>query len=235
MMTLCMLVLAQAPPAKSPQVQVVPKVEPVKPLQVPTAVGKSVVLSSDVAVIWESCDTTGSVELFPRDDKKTVVFVASAPGRYVVLAQPAEGPATKTEVIVGIPDPSPVVPPSPVDPLPAKLKAAFDADSLQLDLRRKGVENLIVVYAQAAKVIADPSIPSIAEHSKRVKAVSDQMFADDKLSPDALAGVRKAVADELRIAFPNGPPNELTADVRSQISSIYLRAAAGLKPILNTK
>lgn len=232
MLTLCALILCQAPPAaKSPQVQVVPRVDPVKPLQVPTAVGKSVVLVSDVAVTWESCDTTGAVELFPRDDKKTVVFIASAPGRYVVLAQPVDGPATKTEVIVGNPDPVPPPLPSPVDPLPAKLKAAFDADTLQLDLRRKGVEDLVVVYQQAAKVINDPSIPTIAEHSKRVKAVADQMLSDDKLSTDALAGVRKVVADELRLAFPSGPPAELTADTRAQISTIYTRAAAGLKLI----
>jgi len=222
------IILAQAP--KPPEVTVVPKVDPAKPQQIAVDFGRSVTLTAAEAVRWESCDTAGVVELFPSQDGKSCVVVVSKTGKYVIIATATMGPAAKIELTVGQAPPGPdPVPPAPVDPMLAKIKAAWDADPLQLDLRRKGAESLVAVYTQAAKVIEDPAIVSIGQHSAQVKAVADQLFKDDGLALDALAGVRKVLADELKASFPAGPPASLTPDIRKLIDSIYARAARALK------
>lgn len=224
------IILAQAP--KPPEVTVVPKVDPAKPQQIAVDFGRSVTLTAAEAVRWESCDTAGVVELFPSQDGKSCVVVVSKTGKYVIIATATMGPAAKIELTVGSKpnnnDDDNVKPP-PADPMLAKIKAAWDADTLQLDLRRKGAESLVAVYTQAAKVIEDPAIASIGQHSAQVKAVADQLFKDDGLALDALAGVRKVLADELKASFPAGPPASLTPDIRKLIDSIYARAARALK------
>lgn len=224
------LILAQAP--KPPEVTVVPKVDPAKPQQVAVDFGRSVTLTAAESVRWESCDTAGVVELFPAQDGKSCVVVVSKTGKYVIIATATMGPAAKIELTVGQappgPDPAPI-PPAPADPMLAKIKAAWDADPLQLDLRRKGAASLVAVYTQAAKVIEDPAITSISQHSSQVKAVADQMLKDDGIALDALSGVRKVLADELKASFPAGPPASLTPEIRKLIDTIYARAARAMK------
>ncbi len=246
-------VLAQSPsqipppvPAKStPNVTVVPKVDPPKPTEIKADCGKAITLSADAAVQWESCDTLGLVDIFPAADSKSCVFVSSVAGRYVVLAISPNSPAAKIVVLVGnplptpppgppTPTPTPPSPPVPVDPLTDKMKSAYLGDQLQLDLRRKGAESLVAVYLQAAKVIQDPAVPTIGVHSAQVKSVADQLFKDDGIALDSLGAVRKVLADELKLAFPAGPPALLTSEVRGQIASIYTRASQALKAASGT-
>lgn len=226
------IILGQNP--KPPEVTVVPKVDPSKPQQIAVDFGRSVTLTVPESVRWDSCDIAGVVELFPSQDGKSCVVVVSKPGKYVILATATTGPAAKIELTVASKpnnnDDDNVKPP-PADPMLAKIKAAWDADPLQLDLRRKGAESLVAVYTQAAKVIEDPAIASIGQHSTQVKAVADQLFKDDGIALDSLAGVRKVLADELKAAFPAGPPTSLTADVRKLIDSIYARAARAIKTV----
>lgn len=235
------MVMSQPPVLKPPVVMVAPRVEAVKPVDVATEIGVAITLTSEASVRWECCDTTTASSIHPSTDGKSCVFVAAKPGRYLILATAATGPAAKILVTVGgampgpvpiPPEPKPPEPPAPPrpDPLIAKFRAAFEADPMQLDKKRTAAENLVAIYSEAAKAIADA--PSIAEHSKQVKSVSERMFSDDGLPANSLQNVRNLVLEELKVAFPAGPPSVLTPEVRQTVATIYARAAAAARSLI---
>lgn len=112
------------------------------------------------------------------------------------------------------PDPKP----EPVDPLKAKLRAAFDADPAQLDVRRNSAKDLAELYRQAAKLATDATVETSGDLLKRVKDASAAL-----VGADALRECRKVVAQELGAVLPTDEP--LTDAQRKAVADLFGRLA----------
>lgn len=127
---------------------------------------------------------------------------------------------------LGLVDPKPVPPnpkpPEPTDPLKVKLKAAFDADSEQLDKRREHAKDLAALYRQAAKLASDNAVSTAGELLDRVRAAAGML-----VGADALKECRRVVAGELGKVFPTD--GDLTAEQRTAAAELFTKLAAILE------
>ncbi len=120
------------------------------------------------------------------------------------------------------PKPNPPKPPEPVDPLRAKLRAAFDADPAQLDIRRNSAKDLAELYRQASKLSADASVETSGDLLKRVRDASATL-----VGADALRECRRVVAQELGALLPTDEP--LTDGQRKAVAELFGRLAVVLE------
>lgn len=124
------------------------------------------------------------------------------------------GPSPKPD------DPKPKPPePKPIDPLAAKLKAAFDADPVRLDKRRNQALDLAALYREAAKLAQSADVDTAGDLLQRVKAAAGSL-----VGADALKGVRQVVAGELGALFPADGP--LSDEQRKKAAELFGKLAA---------
>lgn len=114
--------------------------------------------------------------------------------------------------------------PTPADPLRQRLKAAFDADPTQLDLRKGQALDLAALYREAAKLAADPSVDSAGELLDRVRRAGMSL-----VGADALREVRKVAGVELGSLLPTDAP--LTAEQRAAAAALFGRLAVALEEV----
>jgi hypothetical protein len=209
-MTYLLISLAclQAPPP-SPPPTADPVIEAPRPeapawVEFKAEVGKLLRLTvpgTPAAVKWTLIDTAGA-DLESCDGGKRCSFVASAEGRYRLLAQVGDV-VHRVQVTVGKPTPPapPPPPPAPVDTtLRDKLQAAYTADPLPLAKRKEQLADLVELYKQAVTLAGDTSITSAADMVKRLKDASAA------LGVTGLESMRKAIAAEIAVAFPADVP-----------------------------
>jgi hypothetical protein len=122
------------------------------------------------------------------------------------------------------PDVKPKPPEPPADPLRAKLKAAFDADPLQLDKRRSAAADLAALYRQAAKLAADPEVTTSGALLDRVRQAAGML-----VGADGLRDVRRAAGAELSAILPTDA--DLTAEQRGATAKLFERLAAILEEL----
>lgn len=122
------------------------------------------------------------------------------------------------------PQPKPV-PPVPVDPLKAKLKAAFDASAGTSAEKTEHAKDLAALYREASKLVADPALVTAATLRQKLKDASAVL-----IGPDALKEVRQAVALVLASVLPT-TDSDLTDDQRTAAAALFVRLAGLLEEI----
>lgn len=122
------------------------------------------------------------------------------------------------------PQPKPV-PPVPVDPLKAKLKAAFDASAGTTAEKAEHAKDLAALYREASKLVADPALVTAATLRQKLKDASAVL-----IGPDALKEVRQAVALVLAGVLPT-TDSDLTNEQRTAAAALFARLAAVLEEI----
>jgi len=122
------------------------------------------------------------------------------------------------------PKPVPPRPPEPADPLKARLRAAFDADHQQLDLRRAAALDLAALYREAAKLAADPAVATSGDLLARVRDAARAL-----VGADALREVRRVAGAELGAVLPTDAP--LTDEQRKQAAALFTKLATALEDI----
>ncbi len=113
----------------------------------------------------------------------------------------------------------PAPPPVPVDPLKAKLRAAFDGDGADLATKKDNAKDLAALYRAASKLCASPEVATAGQLLSRVKTAATTMLD----SPDALKGVRVVVGAELGALFPADGP--LSDEQRVKAAELFGRLA----------
>jgi hypothetical protein len=163
---------------------------------------------------------TPGLSLRPIDGGKTLLFSGPA-GRYELLAYTALGdvpsePARCTVVIEGgLPPPIP-------DLLKSKLATALTADKAA----KTDVLQLAAIYREAAKVVADPEVPTSKELLSRLRQVSSAL-----LGAETLSSVRGAVAEELLVVFGMSSEEPLTPVQRKKAADLFVRLGAILEEL----
>ena len=122
--------------------------------------------------------------------------------------------------------PVPVPPTPPVDPLRAKLKAAYDAAPGTAAEKSEWAKDLAALYRQAAKLVADPEVGTAAELLRRLKAAATSL-----LGPMALVDVRRAVKEWLAAVLPTTTDAELTESHRKGAADLFAKLAMHLEEI----
>ena len=122
------------------------------------------------------------------------------------------------------PQPKPK-PPEPVDPLKAKLKAAFDASAGTTAEKAEHAKDLAALYREASKLVADPALVTAATLRQKLKDASAVL-----IGPDALKEVRQAVALVLAGVLPT-TDSDLTNEQRTAAAALFARLAAVLEEI----
>lgn len=120
---------------------------------------------------------------------------------------------------LGVVGPGPIPPapePKPVDALKAKLRAAFEADKGTRD----DALQLAELYRQAAKLAADPGVPTTAELVRRVREAGAAVVGQD-----VLKGVRAVVRDELTAVLGKVDSQPITPAERDAAAAIFTKLA----------
>lgn len=224
MRTAALLLLALGCPAlgAGPTVTAVPAAAPVNWVEFRAAAGRQLVLSAEEAATWTSADD--GCDLTPDSTGTRAVFTAPAAGPYRVLCTTKAG-TTHCLIRVGDgpPDPGPIPPPKPADPLRAKLLAAYGAEAAADKAER--VRDLAELYRQAARFAGTAA--TAAELRGLIRDASALMFAEDKAAPPViLKGVRGVVGAELAALLPADAP--LTPDQRAAAAALFRRLAETL-------
>jgi hypothetical protein len=223
----CLTLFSGAALADPPAVVPVPRDKPGEWAEVKATPGRLLVLAAEPASKWLLVDDEAA-DMRVFDAGKHAAFVAPAAGRVKVVVTGPDGTAARVVVVVGDgppdpgpgPGPKPPVPP-PADPLRVKLKTAFDADGAAPELRRNQAKDLAALYREAGKLCVSPDVQTAGDLLARVKAASASM-----VGPDALKGVRTAVAGELALLFPtDGPLGAVDSEPRKKAAALFTKLA----------
>ena len=214
--------------AEPPKVAPVPKPVPDKRVQLDGAeAGVMFVMAAEPASKWrlEGKQPDG-VELRVFDNGKSGVLVAKIPGTYGVTVTGPSGDVSQLDIVVGGDAPKP-----PVDPLAARLKAAYDADGERDIIKRQShAKDLAAVYKIVAKAASDPAFMTAKDFVAFAKKSAVEMV--DAGQPDgvrALSKVRDEVSKELGAIFPSDIP--LTDANRTQVADLFKKLATILEAI----
>lgn len=211
--------LAAFASAQNPPVVVVPKPEPAKWLELQGEFPLTrLAVPGDKPGKWELVDTEGA-ELETCESGKKCSLVVRKEGRYRILLT-TDAETVRLVVIVGKPTPPP--PDAPVDPLIAKLQAAYTADTGTAKVVELKV--LAALYSGAVDLVSGTTPPtSIADLLARLRASATT------LGVKGLDGVRKAIADELKATFPADGPFD--AEAKLKACAVLTRVRDALKEV----
>jgi hypothetical protein len=210
--------LANACHAAPPEVVPVPPTEANKWNEIHAVPGRLLVLSAPSASKWILVDEEGG-DLRDFDGGKSCAFVAPAAGRFRIVVIAPDGSNSRVVVIVGDAPPNPRPPAPPVDPLKAKLKAAYDADPAPVAAKLESAKDLAALYRQAAQLVVKPDVATAGDLLARVKTAASSL-----VGADALKGVRTVVAGELSVLFPADGP--LTDVQRQKAAELFTKLAS---------
>lgn len=177
---------------------------------------------------WKLIDRDGA-DLVASPDGKTAVFAALAKGRYRVVVITGETDVDIVVVVGDVPAPTPpkpgpvdpVIPPT--DPLTAKLQAAYKLDTRADAAKQVDLKDLVELYKQAAEFASKPDIASLAELVAKVKD------AAKALGIEGLVDCRKAIADELKLAFANDAPFDDASRLKAKV--LFVKLSEALKNV----
>lgn len=179
---------------------------------------------------------TPGLAVFPADllrDSRTTVVVALRPGAYRLLALTAVGDelSEPAECVVEIagdpppPGPEPPTPPAPpADPLAEALARLYTADSAAN--KAEHARALAGFYRQAARSVDARELRTAGELYQVLRRASAAVVPDD-----ALPGLRRRIADELRAVLPTRGDAALTDAHRAAARALFLRLAALLETL----
>lgn len=188
--------------------------------------------AGDGAAEWEVLDPGATVLVPPGSS--VAVFAAAGPGRYRVIAV-AGGKLVRCVVVVGNvppgPGPKPPAPPEPIDPLVAKLRAAYAADpgpEKAADLKK-----LVALYLEAVTFARQDGFATAADLFGAVSAAAASLLpADPTTGARRLDGVRRVISAELVNVLPTDPAAPLTEEVRGQAAAAFGRYAKALQGVV---
>lgn len=157
------------------------------------------------------------------DNGKALLFTGPE-GVYVVFAYTAAGdvPGEAVKCVITIGPPGPAPPPTPVDPLRAKLRSAFGRAAGTPAEKREWAKDLAALYRAAAKLVPDPGLVTAGQLKLKLKDASATL-----IGPDALKEVRQAVAVELAAVLPTTDA-DLTDAHRATAAALFTRLATVL-------
>ncbi len=122
------------------------------------------------------------------------------------------------------PKPPEPKPPEPVDPLVAKLKAAFAADPpTSLETKREYAKLLAALYRAAEKLTRNESVGTSGELLAQVSRAAADLL-EDPPGMKKLAGTRKVVNAELATLLPTD--ELLTEGQRASVAALFKKLAA---------
>lgn len=210
---------------EAPPVVIVPPAAPEKWIELLAPAGKAVQLTvpgDDVKeATWILVDNEVA-DIFTCDKGKNCRFTAPFEGRYKLIV--IAGPNVYRIALTLGKAPKPPAPPAPVDDVLVKaLQAAFDADALQLDVKRGQLVLIQELYDQAVEMADDKTVLTVEMASTRLKEASKA------LKITALTDMRKVIAGQLAVAFPNGGAVD---DVgREKLKATYVKLRDALKAV----
>lgn len=221
---IALLFFTATAPAAPPTITVEKPSDPAKVTEITVPVGKLVRLNLDAMgdVTGASLQPTKLAEFEPGADKKSARFVAESPGRYPLVVF-AGGEATWFVLVAGHAPDEPILPPRPVDPLVAKLRVAFDADTSLPAVKSKTLADLAELYRQAVGFAKSADAVSVAQVVAKVRA------AATTLGITGLSDVRQAIASELAAAFPENA--DLDSAGREKLAATFDRIAKALAAV----
>lgn len=201
---------------------------PVLPSEVVARPGRLTLIRANSAarVCWHVCPAAQSPDILPLTDGKELVFVAAAAGRYELIAWTAgsDGPTEAAHCVVRV---EPEKPPVPPDPLAAKLRAAWAAETDPLRVMRRDL--LAGIYRTAIEdTIRQPALHTVGDLFTALRQAAKAVLPDD-----ALPQVRGAIAEELRKSLPVEPEVELDTPTRERCVTVFRRIADGLMGLAN--
>jgi hypothetical protein len=189
------------------------------------------VLQVEKAGSWELVDESPAAALRPVADGKTAAF-AGPGGQYRVLVTTPDGVFRLKLIAPGPPQPMPpgpgpappAPPPAPVDPLAAKLQAAFALDARAAAAKESDRQDLVELYRQAAELAGKAEVSTTAALVQRIQAASKA------LGVDGLKEVRVAIATELaaQLGTDDAP---LTPDSRAKAAAVFGRIRTALEAV----
>jgi hypothetical protein len=186
-------------------------------------------LASDKPAKWILVDDGPACDLRATTDGKAATFAAKAAGHYRVLVV-TDADVHRVKLVKADPQPmpGPIDPPKPpdpkpVDPLVAKLQAAFDLDQRAGAAKEKDRLDLVELYKQAADLSGKAEVATAADLVARVRDASKS------LAIDGLTEVRKVIAGELAAAFPVDEP--LTADSRAKAAALFIKIKTAVEGV----
>lgn len=210
---------------EAPPVVIVPPAAPEKWIELLAPAGKSVQLTvpgEDVKeATWILVDNDVA-DIFTCDKGKTCRFTAPFEGRYKILV--IAGPNVyRIALTLGKPPkpPGPIVPPDSA--LVKALQTTYDADTLQLDVKRGQLVLIVELYEQAIDMADDKTLLTVEVASTRLKDASKT------LKITGLQELRKTIAAQLAATFPNG--GGLDDDGRAKLKALYVKVRDALKAV----
>ncbi len=229
--------------------------QPANPLKLPKEIkglpGKFITIKAETMgkqVRWRAVDPGIEIldDLPSLKEGKEIRCIACKPGRYRVEAYTSindeptpivvctvvvvNAPPGPTPPNPNPPNPNPPVP--PVDPLVAKLAAAFATDGGSTPVNRAQLIALAGLYEAAADHAARPGITTVGMLLEDIRKVA---YGDGGqpglIRPDVLVGVRKAISAEVVNVLGDEPSLQLDAPTRARAVDIFRRIAAALAKV----
>lgn len=229
---LACLIIPTVALADPPAVVPVPPPEPEKWVKIDAPAGKLFVLSAEPASKWRIVSKANAADLRVFENGKYAAVVGQAGTTCQMTVTGPSGDVAQIELAFGGQPPGPGPKPPDMDPLKDRVKAAFDADPVQLDKRRQQAKDLAALYRQLAKTAADATITSagdlIATAQKSAKEMVDIVERDKSGAivkvTRVLVGIRdEVVSKELGLIFPEDAP--LTDTQRTSAADLFTRLA----------
>lgn len=216
-LALATFALAQSP--DSAPVVVVPRPEPAKWLELTGEFPLTrLAVPGDKPGKWELVDTENA-EIDTCEAGKKASLVVRKEGRYRILLTTDAGTVRLAVTVGKAPD---VPPPAPVDPLIARLQAAYTADTGPAKATELKV--LVALYSGAVDLVNGASPPaSVADLLARLRASATTLGVKN------LDAVRKCIADELKAVFPADSP--WSPDVQARAVLVLTRVRDALKQV----
>lgn len=234
LLILILLTFPANAPADPPAVTPVPAPEPEKWVKIDAPAGRLFVLSAEPASKWRIVSRPANVaDLRVFENGKYAALVGQSGTTCQMTVTGPSGDVAQIELAFGPQPPGPGPgPPEPMDSLKTRVKAAFDADPVQLDKRRQQAKDLAALYRQLAKVSSDATITTagdlVTTAQKSAKEMVDIVERDKSGAivkvTRVLVGIRdEVVSKELGLIFPEDGP--LTESQRTSAADLFTRLA----------
>ena len=120
-----------------------------------------------------------------------------------------------------VPPAPPAPPPAPVDPLKAKLKAAFEAAAGGTGEKRNWAKDLAALYTAAVEIAGDKELATATALKLKMADAGQRLMK----GPDRLKEVRQVVAVELAGVLPT-TESDLTDAQRAAAAALFTKLAA---------
>lgn len=215
MRTLVLLVSFSAPCfAAEPDVTPVPPPAAPAWAEMKVPAGEIVVLQAKPSSEWDADPAPYVFE----GGKYAAFLLQKGETRRVVVTGPDKA---KTRLVLVAGEPGPKPPEPKLDPLKARLKAAYDADPAEPAKKQGQAKDLAELYRQAAALALRDDVASSGELLRRVRDAAGTL-----VGADALKSVRTEVAAELKAVLPADAA--LADEQRKAVADLFRKLAAVL-------